>query len=275
MRLSKWKVISLHLTLIFCVLVVALPVIYAISLSTLEVSQVYTYPPRLQIGSNMRANFVNAWNSINAGKLLFNSTFMSVSVALGKILLSITSAFALTFFGDFKFKNVLFVMILITHMLPLPIRIIPTYELMDSLGWLNSYYALTIPFFASATGTLLFRQFFMTVPSSLCDAARIDGAGPLTFLSRILLPLSKTNLVALFMIEFIYMWNQYLWPLLATTRSEMRVIQIGIKMLIPADAQPEWNVIMAAVIFAMIPPLIVLLLFQRTLTAGFALQQDK
>ena len=157
-------------------------------------------------------------------------------------------------------------------MLPLPVRIISTFQLMDTLNWVNTYYALTIPFFASATGTLLFRQFFLTVPPSLSDAARIDGAGPMRFLTWILLPLSYNNLVALFMVEFVYMWNEYLWPLIVTTSNEMRVAQIGIKMLVATDAQAEWNVIMAGVILVMLPPLIILLLlrnhFMRSVTFG-------
>jgi len=206
------------------------------------------------------------------GRLLANSFLISISVALGKIVLAILAAFAFTYFRDFPGKNILFVVILITHMLPLPVRIVSTFQLMDNLGWVNTYYALTIPFFASATGTLLFRQFFLTVPQSLSDAARIDGAGPMRFLTRILVPLSYNNLMALFMVEFVYMWNEYLWPLIVTTSNEMRVAQIGIKMLVATDAQAEWNVIMAGVILVMLPPLLILLLFQnhfmRTVTFG-------
>jgi sn-glycerol 3-phosphate transport system permease protein len=146
---------------------------------------------------------------------------------------------------------------------------------MDNLGWVNTYYALTIPFFASATGTLLFRQFFLTVPTSLSDAARIDGAGPMRFLTRILVPLSYNNLVALFMVEFVYMWNEYLWPLIVTTSNEMRVAQIGIKMLVATDAQAEWNVIMAGVVLVMLPPLIILLVFQRQFMRSVTFGQEK
>lgn len=161
-------------------------------------------------------------------------------------------------------------------MLPLPIRIVPTFELMDDFGWINTYYALTIPFFASATGMLLFRQFFLTVPTDLCDAARMDGAGPLNFLWKVLFPLSRTNMMALFMIEFIYMWNQYLWPLIVTNSNEMRVVQIGIKMLLAGEEQAaEWNVIMAGTIIAMIPPLFILFLLQSTFVKGFAMRQEK
>jgi sn-glycerol 3-phosphate transport system permease protein len=196
-------------------------------------------------------------------------------VALGKIAFSVAAAFAFTYFRDFPGKNVCFVLILLTHMLPLPVRIVPTFQLMHDLDWVNTYQALTVPFFASATGTLLFRQFFLTIPRSLADAARVDGAGPLRFLVRILLPLSANNLAALFMVEFLYMWNEYLWPLIVTTSDEMRVVQIGIKMLVATDAQAEWNVIMAGVVMAMVPPLVVLILLQRSFVRSIALGAEK
>jgi sn-glycerol 3-phosphate transport system permease protein len=216
-----------------------------------------------------------AWTKVNLGRLLANSFVISISVALGKIVLSILAAFAFTYFRDFPGKSLLFIVILITHMLPLPVRIVSTFQLMDTLGWVNTYNALTIPFFASATGTLLFRQFFLTVPASLSDAARIDGAGPMRFLTQILVPLSYNNLMALFMVEFVYMWNEYLWPLIVTTSNEMRVAQIGIKMLVATDAQAEWNVIMAGVILVMLPPLIILLLLQNHFMRSVTFGQEK
>lgn len=213
---------------------------------------------------------------MNLGRLLFNSTLISVAVSAGKILLSLLAAFAFTYFGDFRGKTTFFILILITHMLPLPIRIVPTFELVEDFGWMNTYYALTIPFFASATGTLLFRQFFLTVPNDLADAARMDGAGPMKFLWKILVPLSKTNMLALFMIEFIYMWNQYLWPLIVTHSDDMRVVQIGLKMLLAGEEQAaEWNVIMAGTILAMLPPLLILLILQGSFVKGFAMRQEK
>ncbi len=166
-------------------------------------------------------------------------------------------------------------MIFLTHMLPLPVRIVPTFELMDQFGWVNTFYALTIPFFASATGTLLFRQLYQTVPPSLADAARIDGAGPLQFLWHVIIPVSRTNVAALFLIEFIYMWNQYLWPLIVANAKTTRVVQIGIKQLIATDAAIDWAVVMAGTVVAMIPPLIVLLILQGSLIKGLALQEEK
>jgi sn-glycerol 3-phosphate transport system permease protein len=275
MKRKKSTTIFIHLFLIVSVFLVSFPIIYAFMVSTLNVNQVYSSPPKLQLGDNLINNYREAWERSNMGKLLFNSSFISIVTAVGKIILSVSAAFAFVYFGDFPGKNLLFIMILITHMLPLPIRIVPTYQLMDNLGWLDTYYALTIPFFASATGVLLFKQFYMTVPESLLEASLIDGITPLRFLWSILIPLSKSNIVALFTIEFIWVWNQYLWPLVTTNSARVRVVQIGLKMLIPSDAQPEWNVIMAALIIGVIPPLLVYLTLQKSLVEGFAMQQDK
>ena len=275
MKRKKSTTIFIHIFLIISVFLVSFPILYAFMVSTLNVNEVYSSPPKLQLGNNIINNYKTAWQSSNMGKLLFNSAFISIVTAVGKIVLSVSAAFAFVYFGDFPGKNLLFVMILITHMLPLPIRIVPTYQLMDNLGWLDTYYALTIPFFASATGVLLFKQFYMTVPESLLEASLMDGITPLRFLWSILIPLSKSNIVALFTIEFIWVWNQYLWPLVTTNSARVRVVQIGLKMLIPSDAQPEWNVIMAALIIGVIPPLLVYLTLQKSLVEGFAMQQDK
>jgi sn-glycerol 3-phosphate transport system permease protein len=210
------------------------------------------------------------------GRLLLNTTGISIAVSIGKIALALLAAFAFTYFGNFRGKYFLFFLILITHMLPLPIRIVPTYQLMEDFGWVNTYYALTLPFFASATGTLLFRQFFLTVPTDLSDAARMDGAGAIKFFCRILVPLSRTNITALFMIEFIFMWNQYLWPLIVTNSNEMRVVQIGLKMLLAGEQQaPQWNVIMAGMVITIVPPLIILFLLQSSFVKGFAMREEK
>jgi sn-glycerol 3-phosphate transport system permease protein len=274
-RISTSRVLGRHGLLLLCVAVTCFPVLYALLVSTFDFQQIFIYPPRLIPGTSLLENVRLAWTKVGLGRLLANSFLISISVALGKIVLSILAAFAFTYFRDFPGKNILFVVILITHMLPLPVRIVSTFQLMDNLGWVNTYYALTIPFFASATGTLLFRQFFLTVPQSLSDAARIDGAGPMRFLTRILVPLSYNNLMALFMVEFVYMWNEYLWPLIVTTSNEMRVAQIGIKMLVATDAQAEWNVIMAGVILVMLPPLIILLLLQNHFMRSVTFGQEK
>ena len=267
--------ILVHIFLIFAVFLISFPIIYAFLVSTLEMHEIYTSSPELKFGTHIVNNYKEAWIISDMGKLLFNSAFISIVTAEGKIFLSIFAAFAFVYFGDFRGKNMFFVIILITHMLPLPIRIVSSYLLMDKLGWIDTYYALTIPFFASATGVLLFKQFYQAIPHSLLEASLIDGVKPMQFLKSILIPLSKNNIVALFTIEFIWVWNQYLWPLVVTNSKAVRVVQIGLKMLIPSDAQPEWNIIMAALVMGVLPPLVVYLTLQKTLVEGFALQQDK
>ncbi|HAA86205.1 MAG TPA: ABC transporter permease [Kosmotogaceae bacterium] len=276
MKKSTQRKIIVYLVVIIALIVIMFPIYYAITMSTLSLRQSYSYPPRFIPSVHAAQNYKTAWNTVNMGRLILNSSYISVVVSVAKISLSILAAFAFTYFGDFKGKFFFFGAILITHMLPLPVRIIPTYELMKAFDWVNSYRALTIPFFASATGTLLFRQLFLTVPTSLSDAARIDGAGPMRFLTSILIPLSRTNIGALFLIEFTYMWNEYLWPMIITNTPDMRVVQIGVKMLLASEAAAaEWNVIMAGTIIAMIPPLVILLVFQGTLLRGFALKEEK
>jgi len=199
---------------------------------------------------------------------------LALLVALGKIALSIIGAFAFVYF-EFRGKTFFFLMILITHMLPLPVRIVPTFELINAFGWINTYQGLSIPFFASATGILLFRQLYQTIPPALADAARIDGAGPLQFLWAVVAPLSRTNVAALFLIEFIYMWNQYLWPLIIANADRTRVVQIGLKQLVATDAAVEWHVVMAGAMLAALPPLIVLVILQRSLIEGMSLYEEK
>ncbi|HRW93568.1 MAG TPA: ABC transporter permease subunit [Thermotogota bacterium] len=276
MTINRKKAFWVYFFLTVALVVILFPIYYALNMSTLSDSEAYSYPPRFLPGSHLFQNLSRAWNTVHMGRLLFNSAFISGTVALAKIFLSILAAFAFTFFGEFKGKFFFFAMILVTHMLPLPVRIVPTFELMQTFRWNNTYYALTIPFFASATGTLLFRQLFLTVPASLADAARIDGAGPLRFLRSILVPLSKTNVGALFLIEFVYMWNEYLWPLIITSSNDMRVVQIGLKMLLASEAQAaDWNIIMSGTLLAMLPPLIILLVFQNTFMVGFGLKEEK
>ncbi|WP_026379283.1 sn-glycerol-3-phosphate ABC transporter permease UgpE [Afifella pfennigii] len=200
--------------------------------------------------------------------MLFNSTVMALAIAVGKITISLLSAFAIVYFR-FPFRVLAFWTIFVTLMLPVEVRILPTFEVVAGLGLLNSYAGLSIPLIASATATFLFRQFFMTVPDELTEAARIDGAGPLRFFRDILVPLSRTNLAALFVILFIYGWNQYLWPLLVTTDESYYTIVMGIqRMLATSDQLPEWHLIMATAILAMIPPVLVIVLMQRLFVRG-------
>ena len=267
--------ILIHAILIILVIVLAFPVFFALVTSTLSFQESYEYPPKLIPGDQFTNNLKEAWERVNIGRLFFNSTLISVVVAIVKTILALLAAFAYTHFR-FHGQGLLFSLCMITQMLPLPVRIIPTYQLMASFNWINSYYALMVPFFASTTGLLLFRQFYMTVPADLPDAARVDGASPMRYFLQILVPISKTNIAALFVIEFIFMWSQYLWPLIVTTTGEMRVIQIGIKMLLASEQiAPEWNVIMAGTVIAMLPPLIVLLVLRKSFVQGIAMQTTK
>ena len=267
--------IFIHAILIILVIVLAFPVFFALVTSTLSFQESYEYPPKLIPGNQFMSNLKDAWERVNIGRLFFNSTLISVVVAVVKTILALMAAFAYTHFR-FRGQGLLFSLCMITQMLPLPVRIIPTYQLMATFSWINSYYALMVPFFASTTGLLLFRQFYMTVPLDLPDAARVDGASPMRYFLQILVPISKTNIAALFVIEFIFMWSQYLWPLIVTTTGEMRVIQIGIKMLLASEQiAPEWNVIMAGTVIAMLPPLIVLLVLRKSFVQGIAMQTTK
>jgi sn-glycerol 3-phosphate transport system permease protein len=250
-------------------------VIYALIVSTLTFQQAYVFPPRLIPGTELLNNVAEAWERINMGRLFVVSGIVSAGTAVVKIILSLMAAFAYTHF-KFRGRALLFPLTMITQMLPLPVRILPTFEMMANFNWINTYWALSFPFFASTTGILLFRQFYLTVPRDLPDAARVDGAGPLRYFIQILIPLSRTNIAALFVIEFIFMWSQYLWPLIVTTTADMRMIQIGVKMLIATDQiAPAWNVIMAGTIIAMIPPLVVLMFFRKSFAEGIAMQTQK
>jgi sn-glycerol 3-phosphate transport system permease protein len=196
------------------------------------------------------------------------SLISAVVIAVGKIAISLLSAFAIVYFR-FPFRQVFFWAIFVTLMLPVEVRIGPTYKVVADLGMLNSYAGLTVPLIASATATFLFRQFFLTVPDELVEAARMDGAGPLRFFKDVLLPLSATSIAALFVIQFIYGWNQYLWPLLATTNEDMYPVVMGIKRMISGgDAANEWNVVMATALLAMVPPALVVILMQKWFVKG-------
>ena len=200
--------------------------------------------------------------------MLLNSLVMALSIACGKIAISIISAYAIVYFR-FPFRMAAFWLIFVTLMLPVEVRIYPTYKIAADLNLLDSYAGLALPLIASATATLLFRQFFMTVPDELVEASRIDGAGPFRFFKDTLLPLSRTNMAALFVILFIYGWNQYLWPLLITTRDDMQTIVIGIrKMITTSDALTEWQIVMATAMLAMLPPVAVVVVMQKLFVRG-------
>ena len=200
--------------------------------------------------------------------MMMNSLLMALMISIGKISISIIASFAIVYFR-FPLRNFFFWMIFITLMLPVEVRIIPTFKVVSDLGMLNSYAGLTIPLIASATATFLFRQFFLTIPDELAEAARIDGAGPMRFFYDVVLPLSKTSIAALFVIQFIYGWNQYLWPLLITSDESMYTTVIGIKrMIVGSDAANEWHLVMATAILALLPPALVVVLMQKWFVKG-------
>jgi sn-glycerol 3-phosphate transport system permease protein len=264
-----------HAVMIFGVLLIAFPVYVTFVASTHTLDRILEVPMPLVPGGELLENYRQALtagstkgSTAAVGTMLVNSTVMALGIALGKIAISIISAFAIVYFR-FPLRMAFFWMIFITLMLPVEVRIIPTFKVAADLGILNSYVGLTLPLIASATATFLFRQFFLTVPDELAEAARIDGAGPMRFFWDVLLPLSKTSIAALFVIQFIYGWNQYLWPLLITTDESMYTTVIGIKrMIVGSDATNEWNLIMATAMLAMLPPALVILLMQRWFVRG-------
>jgi len=274
MRRTRTQSVILHALLLLSVFLICLPVILAFIISSQTETQVLSYPPKLTFSNNWVYNYTTAWKSVGLGRMMFNSAFIAVSVTLGKVIMSLLAAFAFTHF-NFKGKNVLFFLVLITLLLPVPVRIVALFDVVRSFNWINTYAGLIVPFWASATGTFLFIQRFKTVPSELVDASRIDGCRPMQYFWRILLPLTRSTIGALIVIEFIYIWNQYLWPLMATNTDNMRVVQIGIKMMINAESSNNWGVIMAGVITTMIPPLLVFFIMQESFMRGFALQSEK
>lgn len=281
------------------IVIVGFPIIYAIIAATLPIEDVSRVPMPLIPGDQFMANIQTAWEKGNLGTQLLNSFIMASGITFGKICVSMLGAFSIVYF-DYRLRTVAFITVFCTLMLPVEVRILPTYEMAanlfgplnliwDKLGlgavasWiaghdielnldfslLDSYAGLILPLVASATCTFLFRQFFLTVPEELCEAAKMDGASAMTFFRKILFPLSKTNIAALVVIEFVYGWNQYLWPLLITTNPKMTTAVIGLQNLIPqADDLPYWNVAMAGSLLVMLPPILVVLLMQRWFVKG-------
>jgi len=265
-----------HLVLILGVMIVAFPLYITFIASTQTAEEiVQNVPMSLLPGDQMLANYERALvggegNTTTApvARMLWISFVTAMVISVGKIAISLLSAFAVVYFR-FPFRNVVFWMIFVTLMLPVEVRILPTYKVVSDLGMLNTYAGLTVPLIASATATFLFRQFFLTVPDELVEAARIDGAGPMRFFWDVLLPLSRTSIAALFVIQFIYGWNQYLWPLLMTTSEDMYPVVMGIKRMIAGgDAATDWNIVMATAILAMVPPAIVVILMQKWFVKG-------
>lgn len=264
-----------HVVLLLGIATVAFPIWVAFVASTHPEVRMVQVPLPLLPGDQFWTNLkialgrgMDGAGGQQVGTMLFNSMVMALGIATGKIAISLLSAFAIVYFR-FPFRMAFFWMIFLTLMLPVEVRILPTFEVVAKLEMLDSYWGLTVPLIASATATFMFRQVFLTVPDELLEAARIDGAGPMRFFFDILLPLSRTNIAALFVILFIYGWNQYLWPLLITTEQDMYTIVMGIKqMLEAAEQSPQWNIIMMTTILAMLPPIVVVVAMQKLFVQG-------
>jgi len=285
--------------LILGILIVGFPIIYSLIAATLPLDEVSKVPMPLIPGDQFLVNIKEAWSRGDLGTQIMNSFIMATGITFGKICVSMIGAFSIVYF-DYRFRKIAFASVFCTLMLPVEVRILPTYEMaanvltplqavwdflhLDTvatwvaghdisvtLNWslLDSYTGLILPLVASATCTFLFRQFFLTIPEELCEAAKMDGASPMTFFRKILFPLSKTNIAALVVIEFVYGYNQYLWPLLITTNPKMTTAVIGLQNLIPqADDLPEWNIALGAALLVMLPPVLVVLFMQRWFVKG-------
>jgi sn-glycerol 3-phosphate transport system permease protein len=272
-RRPAWTFVT-HAVLLLGLFVVVFPVYVTLVASTHTSDDLVGKVP-LWFGDRFVENYrtvlstgMRSAGPTSVGVMLWNSFVMALMVAIGKIVISILSAYAIVYFR-FPFRMVCFWTIFLTLMLPIEVRIMPTFKVVADLGLLNTYAGLTVPLIASATATFLFRQFFLTVPDELTEAARIDGAGPLRFFASILVPLSRTNIAALFVILFIFGWNQYLWPLLMTTQEGMYTIVLGIKrMTAAAEAAANWNLVMATAVLAMVPPVAIVILGQHWFIKG-------
>jgi sn-glycerol 3-phosphate transport system permease protein len=264
-----------HAVLLLGLGLVLFPVYVAFVASSLTLREILAQPMTLVPGPDLLANYRAALAVGTAGTngepvaaMMLNSLVMALAIALGKIAISLPSAYAVTFFR-FPLRRLCFWAIFITLMLPVEVRIIPTYKIAADLGLIDTYPGLALPLIASATATLLFRQFFLTIPDEILEAAKIDGAGPWRFLVHMVIPLSRTNIAALFVILFIYGWNQYLWPLLVTNTPAMTTIVIGIRQMIGnGDTQTAWHLVMATALLALLPPIAVVALMQRWFVKG-------
>jgi sn-glycerol 3-phosphate transport system permease protein len=260
-----------HAGLILGIAVICFPIWIAFVASTVTQDDLIRPPMPLLPGPHFVDNYLEALLTGGVApvwQMLLNSLVMALGITIGKIIISLLSAYAIVYF-KFRFRMLFFWLIFMTLMLPVEVRIVPTYEVVASLGLLNSYTGLILPLIASATATFLFRQLFMTIPDELTEAARVDGAGPIRFFIDILVPMSRTNIAALFVILFIYGWNQYLWPLLITTDPSMNTVIMGIKQMLPTgDQTVEWPVIMATAMLAMLPPVLVVLGMQKLFVKG-------
>lgn len=268
-----WLMILTHITLVIGCLLIAFPIYttFVASTHTLDaIATTFPFLPGSEAIENYRQALTAGSGEVGATvfSMMFNSAIMASGIAIGKIFISLLAAYAIVYFR-FRFRMTFFWMIFITLMLPVEVRILPTYKVVSDLHLLNSYSGLILPLIASATATFLFRQFFMTVPDELCEAVRIDGGGPIRFFFDILLPMSRTSIAALFVILFIYGWNQYLWPLMITTDEKYYTLFLGIKrMLDVGEGQADWHIIMASTMLAMIPPVFIVIFMQKQFVKG-------
>lgn len=273
--MRNWSRIASHGVLLTFVIVLGLPLYLALVAASHPGSAMMHVPLPLLPGSELFTNIKTvltqgfvATGGEPVGRMLLNSLFMALAIAIGKIALALCSAFALVYF-EFPGKKICFGLIFITMMLPVEVRIVPTFQVVTSFGWLNTYAGLTLPLMASATATFLFRQFFKTIPHEMVEAAKIDGAGPVRFFWDIVLPLSTSQMAALFVILFVYGWNQYLWPLVITTDTSMATVVMGIHYLSDvADQIPQWHYIMSVALIALLPPCVVVIALQYWFEKG-------
>ena len=270
-----WLTFLSHAILIAGIFVIGFPLYVTFVGSTLTLDEIVRVPMPLVPGDHFWENYKQVLTAGTArgaaapvAQMMANSLVMALVIAFGKIAISIIASFAIVYFR-FPLRDFFFWMIFVTLMLPVEVRIIPTFKVVSDLGMINSYVGLTLPLIASATATFLFRQFFLTIPDELAEAARMDGAGPMRFFWDVVVPLSKTSMAALFVIQFIYGWNQYLWPLLITTDESMYTTVIGIKRMVTGgDALTEWHLVLATAMLALLPPALVVVLMQRWFVKG-------
>ncbi len=266
MKKSTRKLINTivaEVILITIALIVSLPLFLAVSISFQSPEEVFSYPPKILPKGLYLKNYVDAFNLVPLARLILNSTIMAIAITAGKLTTGLLSGYA---YANFRFKGreVSFALLFATLFLPAEtVMIVPLFLIMKKFGWINTYWALTIPFMASATNTFLFRQHFRSIPKELEDAARIDGATPMQYFSKILLPLSKAMIGGAAIINFVYAWNMYLWPLIVTMEDKMKTVQIGVRMLISSESANNWGVIMAGTIVVLIPTVAVFLLLQN------------
>lgn len=263
-----------HIALILVVFILLSPVLVAITKSTQTRAQIYHFPPVLGFGSSLVKNYTTAWTHFHLGMYMKNSFIIAIVVTVAKTILSMFTGLAIVYF-DFPLKNYVFYFILFTLMMPTQILIISLFNLVSNFGLGNTYAALTLPFLASATGVFLFRQHFSSISPNLADAARVDGAGPVRFMWSVLIPMSWNTISALALIQFIYMWNQYLWPLVIIRQNARQVVQVGLRTMTAQQDVTNWGVVMAGAVLAMLPPLIIFLVLHEQFTKGFVLGKEK